>query len=367
MMLSSVILLASAFQVGPFYQQRDDGYHAIRPFWSEEAETTDVLWPIFTAHRDWWRFCLFTHYQENREGGYQFEIMPLWFNGRAKAEEEPYWGLFPIYGSHPHILLMYDINFALWPLWTEYKMPRPSKRDVGEDWMTTRSALFPFFHWRSDGSWGAWPFYGISHNRSDDSQYVLWPFFNWKTCYADRDTAGAGSAWMFWPFVAHVDRVREQQWMFLPPFFSYVEVPQGWRGRYLLPIVEVERFRQRHRTSVFPFYESIVNYRFLDGSETTRLQRYGWRLVENLPDEFRVFPFWVSRPDDTYFRLWPFWESAKEKGVKYSRFFSLFPIRWVDSVDRNWSKFWTFYEQVETEKETAHSLFWGIIRWHNER
>ena len=55
-------------------------------------------------------------------------------------------------------------------------------------------------------------------------------------------------------------------------------------------------------------------------------------------------------------------------GVRHGRFLSLFPIRWVDGVDRNWAKFWTFYERNENPVETRHSLLWGIIRWrtHDE-
>ena len=85
-MCGNALLLALAFQVGPFYEQRSD-FAALRPFWSREAETTDVLWPVFTAHRDWWRFCFFTHYQSNADGGYQFEVMPIWWNGREKGRE----------------------------------------------------------------------------------------------------------------------------------------------------------------------------------------------------------------------------------------------------------------------------------------
>jgi hypothetical protein len=169
---------------------------------------------------------------------------------------------------------------------------------------------------------------------------------------------------MFWPLCGRVDREREQQWLFLPPFFSYAETPGGWRGRYPLPLVEIERRSERDRTSVFPFWEHIVNRSYRDGAKIDEITRFGWRLVELLPDETRVFPFWVSRPDDTYFRLWPFYESSKCKDdVWHGRFLSLFPIRWVDGVDRNWAKFWTFYERDENPVETRHSLFWGIIRW----
>ena len=47
------LLLAAAFQVGPFYEQKPaEEYFAVRPFYAQEGETTDVLWPLFTAHRD---------------------------------------------------------------------------------------------------------------------------------------------------------------------------------------------------------------------------------------------------------------------------------------------------------------------------
>ena len=113
-------------------KQQIRDFAALRPFWASEGETTDVLWPAFTAHRDWWRFLLFVHYQSYAQDGYQFEIMPVWWNGRreGKPEEEDrgYAGLFPLYGSHPHFLLLYDWQFCLWPVWMRYSMPRPPER-----------------------------------------------------------------------------------------------------------------------------------------------------------------------------------------------------------------------------------------------
>ena len=354
-MLAEALLLATSFQVGPFYQQRAD-FSALRPIVSAEGETTDVLWPVFTSHRDWWRFCFFTHWQSYPEGGYQFEIMPLWWNGVDK--EGSYWGLFPICGSHPHVLATYDLEVALGPIWTQYRMPRPSEGR----WMTTNSVLFPFFHWRDDGSWGLWPLYGTAHNRSDDHWYALWPIWNWKTSFPDRDTGGAGTSWMLWPLYARVDRERESQHMALPPLFSYAETPDGWRLRAPWPLLEVERNADRDRTGIFPFYEHIVNYSYRDRAETSRITRFGWRLVEILPDETRVFPFYVGGRG--YTRVWPFWETARNKdGTSISRFLSLFPIRWVDAVDRNWAKFWTFYENERNPACTCHSLFWGLVQW----
>ena len=372
----SELLLASAIQIGPFWQHDEQGSAALRPLWSTTAETTDVLWPVFTAHRDWWRFCFVAHYQTN-DAGWQFSLLPLWWNGTARrrgeedAEPEPYWGLFPLWGTHPHFLALYDFDFALWPLYHSYSTPRP-----GEDrMMRSHSVLFPFFHWRDDGSWGFWPVYGVGHQRESDHRYFLWPLFTWADYREDRDTSGAGFSWMFWPLVGHVEREREDQWLVIPPLFSLAVVrypefstpEEDIRGMLLKcpwPIFEWENSANRERISVLPLYERIRWRSMKDGEFSGSVTRFGWRLVEIYDDETRVFPIWTSRSDGSYFRLWPFWESSVRDGVEYGRFLSLFPIRHVPAVDRNWSKFWTFYEREENPVEVRHSLFWGIVRWH---
>ena len=372
-MLAEALVLAAAFEVGPFYEQRRD-YAALRPFVSSPGETTDVMWPVFTSHRDWWRFCWFTHYQDYPDGGYQFEVIPLWFNGHSadNPDYDSYWGLFPFYGEHPHILSLYDVRFCLWPIWTRYKSPRNAAQG---GWMTTDAVCFPFWHLRNDGSWGLWPLAGLSHNRADDHRYVLWPILNWKMCFDDRDTSGAGTAWMLWPLYGSVKRERESQWLFLPPLFSWAEAHSmssaskgdsspDVRLRCPWPIFEWESTASRERISVLPIYEHVHWRTYKEGDNGGDVTRFGWRLVELYDNETRVFPIWTSMKDGSYFRLWPFWESTRDgNGVSHGRFLSLFPIRWVDAVDRNWSKFWTFYENESNPVCTYHSLFWGIFRW----
>ena len=376
----SEVLLAAAFQIGPFYEQKQDAA-ALRPLWASEGQTTDVVWPLFTSHRDWWRFAFFTHWQSN-DKGYQFDLMPLLWCGRQA--DEVYWGLFPLYGRQPHVLLLHDVDFALWPLWMRYSMPRARMRDAGRAegteplaHMRTNAVLWPFFHWRDDGSWGFWPLYVCNRQRASYHQTALWPLFTWASYDADRDTAGAGSSWMFWPLFGKVSREREDQWLFLPPLFSFARTRSARQDvandasdvRYRLPwpLFEYESTARRDRLSVFPFYECLTQKSYSAGSSSAAPAAYtafGWKLVELYPDETRVFPFWVSRGDGSYFRLWPFWESSRgEDGVTRGRFLSLFPIRNVPAVDRNWAKFWTFYERASDPVGTDHSLFWGIIRW----
>lgn len=357
-MLAS-LLAAAAFQIGPFYQQKAD-YVAVRPLVSVEEDVTDVLWPVFTSHRDWWRFCYVVNWQDYPDGaGWQFSILPVWFNGHDR-ETGSYWGLFPLYGHHPHIGMMYDVDFALFPLWFNYQMPR------GRTWLKTNTVLFPLFSWRSDGAWSFWPLYGVNYQRESDHRYALWPLVTWASYREDRDTAGEGYSWMFWPLYGQVRRAREKQDLFLPPFFSYATTAQSTRLRCPWPLVEYESSPVRRRLSIWPLYERSVNLGFRRGEEASRVTRFGWKLIELYDDEVRVFPFYASGRG--HIRVWPFYESEDDpkSGFTASRVFSLFPIRWVPAVDRNWSKFWTFYEARSCPLYTDHALLWGIIRWRTK-
>ena len=350
------LLLAAAFQVGPFYEQKP-GFAALRPFWSCEGETTDVLWPLFTRHRDWWRFAYILNDYEQNDGQKQFTFFPFWWHGEDRRSGA-YAGLFPVRGRHPHIAMLYDFEYALWPLWMRYRTPRPSENG----WMTSNVVLFPFFHWRSDGSWGVWPVCGLGKQRESDHRYVLWPFLTWGKYREDRDTAGEGLSMMIWPLAASVSREREKQMLVLPPLFSYAETGSARRWRLPWPLLEVEKGRRRERLSVFPFYESVEDFKYADGERAGGVKRFGWKLVELYDDETRVFPLW--KRSDGHFRLWPFWEEVSNgDGSSEARALSLFPVRWVPAVDRNWAKFWTFYGRKKNPCYTDHSLFWGIIKW----
>ena len=186
---------------------------------------------------------------------------------------------------------------------------------------------------------------------------------------------------MFWPLYGRVRRERERQDLFLPPFFSYAEtqsrvsVERGnsapqIRVRCPWPFIEWETGVRRSRLSIFPLYERSIDYRFADGARTSSVTRWLWRGVEIYRngegglEETRFFPVWVKNA--RYFRLWPFYEETavdKTGDETYRLVLGLFPIRWVPSVDRNWSAFWTFYESVSNPICTDHSLFWGLFKW----
>ena len=247
--------------------------------------------------------------------------------------------------------------------------------------LKTNAVFWPFLHWREDGAWGFWPFYVKNLQRESVHQTALWPLITWAEYEKDRDTGGEGYSWMVWPLWAQVRRERERQTMFLPPLFSYAEVYPELRHKTDLdeescryfrlrcpwPIFEFEHTADRDRAVIFPLYEKIIDRDYQSRRAEGGVMRFGWRLVEiyrgedNEICETRVFPFWTKNRN--YFRLWPFYESMTYEGKTWSWFFSLFPIKWAEGIDRNWSAFWTFYESESDEQQTKHSLFWGIIRW----
>lgn len=383
-MLSS--LLAVSLQLGPFYAQRQNDF-AVRPLFAREAGVTDVLWPLFTARDDWWRLAFLAYSQRGGDGiGDQFAVLPCWFSGHDR-EGEAFAGFFPVAGYHPHLLGLYDLHYALWPLWHSYRMPRVHP-DGRREWLATRSVLFPIASWRSDGTWSVWPLYGVNYQRESDHRYALWPLVTWASYRDDRDTAGEGYSWSVLPFYSRVRRRYEEQDSFLPPFFSVAATwgkrlpaagelvhsgPESLRVRFPWPFFEYESTPVRVRFALWPFYESDVHYEYLASrtkgkcreTESSHVTRFGWKLVELYDDETRVFPFWVSSRD--YLRVWPLFETVRRGDASETRALALLPIRHAPAVERNWAPFWTFYRFFTAPIYRDHELFWGLIKWRTWR
>ena len=276
---------------------------------------------------------------------------------------------------------MDDWTFALWPVWHTYTVKG----------VRSHAVLWPFFTWRDDprAGVGVWPFYGQARQRESDHGYALWPLVTWASYDEDRDTSGAGHSWWFLPFYGEVRRARESQTMVLPPFFSHARTPTATRWRLPWPLVELQESSTRDRISVWPLWEQVRGYAYVDKGKSRpeeRTWRVGWQLVENTVLEtdrsretrFNLFPFvtWERRwtkpkkggapvPKDAYFRFWPFWSSETVDGRTRCRTLELMPIRHNEGVERNWAPFWSLWEKDERpDGRTRHSLLFNLVHWH---
>ncbi len=400
------------WSIGPFFETGED-VTALRPIFARQrydrlptstdgrsgavlaGEDFDLLWPVATYHgrgvsprtRDWWRFLIVwgdgaSGSRSVEDSRWSFTVFPVAFGGSER--DRGYWGIFPLWGEHPHILVMDDWNFVLWPVYHTYTVKG----------VRSRAVLWPFITWREAPreGFGLWPLFGWNHQRESDHRYVLWPIVTWASYMKDRDTTGEGYSWMVWPLMGRVNRERERQWLALPPFFSAVETKDAKRIRSPWPFIELEKGTLRDRISVWPIYEQVYAYSFSKTGESSRgepqevTRRYGWKLVEDsvLENEtsketrFSIFPFfthekrWVKGKDGSvratgsYWRVWPFWSRAEERGYVRTRVLDLNPIRSIEAIDRNWAPFWTLWREDERpDGSKCHHILLDFLWWHS--
>jgi len=375
--------VVSRFRIGPFFERRatrDGGsFWAVRPFYSKVADPVtdtrvcDVAWPIGTFHRDreqaWWRFAL-AYGSDNDvtrdDSAWKAALFPLWFQGRSRQGED-YWALFPVYGHLPHVLLMDDIDFVLFPFYLDYEVNRvereyylwPVVSRMGKEPGVERTGFFPF--------------YGRTERRDSKHLYAFWPFWTSAVYGNERNP---GSSWMLFPLCGRVDRAKEQQWMALPPFVSHATTDAAERWRAPWPFVETVTTPTSRKRSYWPLYGDV--------RREDELRWYAaWPLLEHFSltakgrrtERSRLFPFYldetvyekdelgVEREAERYTRVWPFYARKTSPEGSLLRAMELSLIRYSGGIERNWAPFWTFYERNEQSGEVVHDALWGLLQY----
>ena len=379
--------VVSRFRLGPLFEYRAtrEGatFWALRPFYSRlndpvsDTRVSDVAWPLGTFHRDreqaWWRMLL-AYGSDNDVGredsAWKAALFPLYFQGRSRQGED-YWALFPLYGHLPHVLLMDDIDFALFPLYLNYAV-----NGVERDYY-----LWPVFsrmgHEPDATRTGVFPLYGQTWKRESRHTYAFWPFW---TSAVYEGARNPGSSWMLFPLAGQVDRDKERQWLVLPPFFSHAVTDGGERWRLPWPFIETATTQTSRRRSFWPLYGDRQH---ADGRSWYAL----WPLVEHFSlrskgrrtERSRFFPFYVGETvygidssgveqvKETYTRMWPFYSREEtERGTRL-RALELSLIRYSGGIERNWAPFWTVYERSEREGDVAHDALWGLLQFRTAR
>lgn len=374
--------VVSRFRLGPFFEHRAtrDGatFWAVRPFYSRvsdpvcDTRVTDVVWPFGTFHRDheqsWWRMILAygSDTDVNRDdSAWKAALLPIYFQGRTRQGED-YWALFPVYGHIPHMLFMDDIDFTLFPVYVNYEVNRVEREYY----------LWPIFSRMADDQevkrTGFFPVYGRTRRRESSHLYAFWPF--WTSAVYDSPR-NPGSSWMLFPLCGQVDRAKEQQWLFLPPFFSHAKTDSAERWRMPWPFYESVTTASAKKRSFWPVYGSGQ-----DGDD--RRWYAAWPLIEDFTltakgrrtERSRFFPFYVgetvSEKDssgtwqemESYTRVWPLFSRAGDASGERMRVLELSLIRYSGGIERNWAPFWTVYERTERGGDVSHDALWGLFQ-----
>ena len=374
--------VVSRFRLGPFFEYRatrDGGtFWALRPFYSRltdpvsDTQVSDVVWPLGTCHRTheqlWWRALLAYGADSDvsrDDSAWSAALFPLYFQGRTRQGED-YWALFPVYGHLPHVLLMDDINFTLFPLYLNYEVNHvereyylwPIFSRMGDDPDVKRTGVFPVF--------------GQTKRPESRNTYCFWPF--WTSAVYDSPR-NPGSSWMLFPLAGSVDREKEKQWLFLPPFFSHATTADAERWRMPWPFYETVTTKTSEKRSYWPFY----------GDKTSEDEQHCyavWPLYDSFTlkgkkgreERSRFFPFYmkdtlyqndqagVEQVAETYTRVWPFYARKSSPEGSHLRALELSLIRYSGGIERNWAPFWTFYERIEQKNEIAHDALWGLLK-----
>jgi hypothetical protein len=372
----------SRFRVGPLFEQRatrDGGsFWALRPFYSDVSDPAcglrvrDAVWPLATVHdtdeQRWWRVLLAygSDLDVSRDdSAWNLAVFPFYFEGRTR-QGEAYSALFPIYGHWPHMLLMDDVSFELFPVHLDYKVNGvereyylwPIFSHMGEETGVKRTGFFPL--------------YGRTERRDDRHTYRLWPFWTSSVYGGERNP---GTSWMLFPLCGRVERKNERQWLVLPPFFSHAKTDSAERWRKPWPFSETVVTPTSKKRSFWPWYGDFE-------SESERRWFAAWPLIESFTltskgrrtERSRFFPFYVGQTvyesdasgaehvKETYTRVWPFFSRVSGPEGSHLRALELSLIRFSGGIERNWAPFWTVYERIEKQDETVHDALWGLFQ-----
>lgn len=181
-----------------------------RPFFSYYKETKSnyqyrtFLLPIFYSEQtDYWKVWSFLFFATGTEafhddqGWDEDTLSPLLIWGKGDSARESYFGFFPIYGRLRSKLAYSELNFALFPIYTNWKYKT----------YNAHSVLWPIFLYGSSDVRSEFRLFPIFSRKVHKGKYerysILWPFFQWGETFQDKREPV--SYWMFWPLYLSKD------------------------------------------------------------------------------------------------------------------------------------------------------------------
>ncbi len=387
---------------GPFFysQQTEDGtVWALPPFFSSahhpavENHEENFLYPLLTYERygqqyRWQLFQLlsFAGGQESDDTTKKrFTIYPLYFQQRSPNPADNYTALVPFYGHIRNRLMISDVFFILFPIYSETR-----KHGV-----VTDNYLYPMVHVRhGEGlrGWQVWPIVGSEHkvvttqtngfgdlvtNPGHDKSFFFWPIHLRQRTGMGTENPATFAAEM--PFYAATRSPQRDSTTVLWPFFTWLDDRakkyHEWEGPW--PVVIFAHGEGKTTARVFPLFSQSHN-----AQQAT--ESYLWPLYQHR--QFSSTPLEQQRTQILLYLYASVVEKNLETGAQKSRldmwpFFTwrhdfngnerlqvLAPIEPAvpnnRGIERNWSPLWSLWRAEANAKTGAssQSLLWNLYR-----
>ena len=387
---------------GPFFytqQTESENVWAIPPFFScdrnpaVESHEDDFLYPLLTriryGHEQRWQFCQLLSTATGREPNdtdvKRVTLYPFYFQQRAADTNLNYTAIVPFYGRLKARLFHDEINFILFPIYSETR-----KRDV-----VTDNYLYPFVSIRrGDGlaGWQVWPFAGQEHKilttqtngfgdvaiiPGHDRSFYLWPFYLKQDNGIGTDNPEKFRASI--PFFVSSRSPQRDATSVIWPFFAFIndraKKYHEWQGRW--PFVIFARGEGKHTSRVWPLFSESHN-------DTKESDAYLWPLytfkrTQSDPldqQRTRVLFYLYSRTTEknletgaekTHLDMWPFftWHRDFNGNERLQVLALLEPAVPANrGIERNWSPLWSLWRAEDNRKTGAgsRSFLWNLYR-----
>lgn len=363
--------------LGPFFTYRRDSEEkdvAFRPLFYSKTKPAqyrlDYLYPmgkyertdrrvesyfrlIYSTDRD-----LEKEKPEKKERGF---LLAFW----GETEKgEPYGGFFPLYGSLKNRFGRDEMNFFLWPIYS----------DSREGDNKTYTFLWPFFSY-SEGTgregFKFWPLGGYDRKENDyQKTFFLWPFFHFEKRYLYTDDPTEIN--MVFPLYVSQTSSRRVQRSVLWPFFTHVRDDDDHYTQWDFPwpLVQWGKGDEKEIFRIFPVYGRKYWETYERGYILWPIYWY----VHDKGDHYRrtldrylllsknETKIWEKEgKQERRLRVWPFFYWRQETdGSEYLYWPCLIPVDY-EGYERNWVPLLSLYEYRRNPQGASESkFFWGV-------
>lgn len=363
--------------LGPFFTYRKNQQEkdvALRPLFYSKTEPNryrlDYLYPMGGKERTEKREHSYFHFiystskdlgeapSEKKERGF---LLAFW---GETDKGESYGGFFPLYGNLKNRFGRDEIDFFLWPLYSQSR--------EGESKAYT--ILWPIFSLYEGGGregFKVWPLAGYDRKENDyEKIFFLWPFFDFEKRYLY--TGDPTEVRMFWPLYVSMASSRRASRSVLWPFFtySYDEDAHYTQWDFPWPFVQWAKGDEKSIFRIFPVY----GRKYWEGVERGYiLFPLYWYLHEednesqHIADRYLLFSkvetkVWKKEEKrERRLRVWPLFYYRQEKeGSVFLYWPCVIPVD-LEGFERNWIPLLSLYEYRRDPLGDSESKFlWGF-------